>query len=119
MTAPTPFDAAIAAAVRSTQTVAGQPAVYRRGAVAVDLVAVRGRSTYDADTAAGKSARRANVDWIIAAADLVLAASRTKPARGDTLTVDGVTFRVVNGRGDTPWEYHGNADYLRVHTIAT
>jgi hypothetical protein len=80
--------------VSTVKSVAGSSVTYRRGVNTVSLTAVKSvvRVVLDGDD--GTSVEADRVDWLIAAADLVLAGSQTEPVEGDQVdeTVGSSTY---------------------------
>lgn len=58
---------------------------YRRGAASVQLAATIGSTEFEQDDRAGLTTREQVRDYLIAAADLVLAGATVLPARGDRI----------------------------------
>ena len=86
----------------------------------MSLLAVRGSTAWDR-TAPFNGVRIGDrsTDWLIKQADLVdSGAAEIQPQRGDEISVDGVTFRVMPyGPDNQLWMYHDrDRKYLRVHT---
>ena len=93
---------------------------YRRGANSVDLDATVGETTFDVESAHGIETWEAR-DFLIRAADLVLEAAATTPARGDRIAqVVGAKTLIfeVMAPGDAPaWRYSDRSRRtFRVHT---
>jgi len=59
-----------------------------------------------------------STDWIVLAADLTISGTVVTPQRGDTVTVDDITYRVMPfGASSQLWQYHDpERRYLRIHT---
>lgn len=108
-----------AAAWLATQlaTQAGTAAVYRRGAVSVAIIAVRGRTEYEAIRADGSIEKQVSVDHLVQASTLILGGQTILPARGDLIEVGDETFEVLAIPGARE---HRTCDpvgvMLRIHT---
>ena len=115
-----PVATAAAAAREASRRVRGEIVTYTRGAYSVSLLAVRG--TRDWSRVApqqGVKVGDRSTDWLIKQADLVdSGAAEIQPQRGDEISVDGVTFRVMPYGPDSQlWMYHDrDRKFLRVHT---
>ena len=116
---PSPI-ATAAAAREASRRVRGETVTYTRDAYSVTLLAVRG--TRDWSRVApqqGVKVGDRSTDWLIKQADLVdSGAAEIQPQRGDEISVDGVTFRVMPyGPDNQLWMYHDrDRKFLRVHT---
>jgi len=102
------------------QSHASQPVTYRRSAEQVVVNATIGRKDFAADTQEGRLYFRSN-DFLIPAADLVLAGQVALPERGDQIDVvlggATITFEVLSEDGIPPWEFSDPFQHvLRVHT---
>jgi hypothetical protein len=114
---------AIQAAQRAAQAasfqVRGEAATFARGANSCELTAVRGQSTWErSETYQAVRVGDRSTDWIVLAADLIISGTVVTPQRGDTITVDDVTFRVMPfGPSSQLWQYHDpERRYVRIHT---
>lgn len=111
--------AAANAARLASRAVRGETVAYTRGASTVAVTAIRGATGWDREAPYGgvRTGDR-STDWIIAAADLVIGGSAITPERGDTIEVDGITFRVMPfGADNQLWAYHDrDRTVLRIHT---
>lgn len=76
---------ALATAMRDN---AGTAVTYRRGADALSLTAVRGRSEFEVVDPSGATFHVQTVDWIFRAQDLVIDGKRVEPERGDLIEVE-------------------------------
>ena len=99
---------------------------YRRGANAVVVKATIGRTVFEQDDGAGVIIRTQVRDYLILAADLVLAGQKTLPEKGDQIeeTDAGQKFvyEVLPLGGEQHWRYSDPyRRTLRIHTklIAT
>jgi hypothetical protein len=97
------------------------PVTYCRGADSVRVAAAVGRTVFEIDDGYGAVERWESRDFLIAAADLVLAGAAVLPAAGDRIRdeQDGRTFvyEVMAPGKDPPWRYSGPyRTTLRVHT---
>ncbi len=99
---------------------------YRRGADTVVVKATIGRTVFEQDDGAGVIVRTQVRDYLIDAADLVLAGSRALPAKGDRIEeIDAGqkhTYEVLPLGGEQHWRYSDPyRRTLRIHTklIAT
>ena len=122
-----PVAAAAAAAREASRRVRGETVTYTRGAYSVTLLAVRGSTAWDR-TAPFNGVRVGDrsTDWLIKQAEFRTklsplvdsGAAEIQPQRGDEISVDGVTFRVMPyGPDNQLWMYHDrDRKYLRVHT---
>lgn len=72
---------------RKRRRMAGLPAIYSRGSDAVQLTAAPGRTKYETVDQEGATVAASQDDWLVTAAELVLAGVRTEPNRGDTIEV--------------------------------
>lgn len=93
---------------------------YSRGADEVTLSATVGRSDFETHTEFGIETAEAR-DYLVLAADLVLAGSAVEPVRGDqiTETIGGVehVFEVRAPGGAPPWRWSDqNRLTMRIHT---
>lgn len=95
--------------------------VYQRGADAVEIAATVGRTEFEQVDEHGVVQRLQSRDFLVRAADLVLAGAPTLPKAGDRIreTVGTQTFvyEVMAPGNEPPWRYsdpYRNA--LRIHT---
>lgn len=107
--------------------IAGESITYTRGGDSVTLTATPGKSLLRVMDSSGNSVVEwTDADWLISAADLILAGSTTLPERGDiiTRTKGGTVYtyevRPVESEGAWRWSDE-NRTIMRVHTkeIAT
>jgi hypothetical protein len=94
---------------------------YRRGAEQVVVKATIGRTLFEQDDGAGVIVRMQVRDYLIDAADLVLAGDVTLPAKGDRIEeIDGGkkhTHEVLPLGGEQHWRYSDPyRRTLRIHT---
>lgn len=109
------------------QNAAGETVTYERGLDSASLTAVIGRTEWDSIEGEGLVTRIESEDFLIEAADLVLAGEQTEPQRGDRIkrTIGGTThvFEVLpfGAAGDEqPFRYSDRSrSLLRVHTKHT
>ena len=100
--------------VRST---AGSTVTYQRASDTVTITAVRGRSTHTAESTEGIVYEAESVDYLVAAADLILAGSTITPAAGDLIVDGDETFEVLAEGGSPPYEPSDpDGATLRIHT---
>lgn len=95
--------------------------VYRRGEVWVEVPASIGKTTFELDDGSGAMIRSESRDYLILAAELVLAGTQTLPDRGDRIieAAGGQEFVYeVMAPGDEPhWRYSDlYRKTLRIHT---
>ena len=115
----TAIQAAQRAAQQASFRVRGESITFARSANSCTLTAVRGQSTWErAEVYQGVRASDRSTDWICLAADLLISGSAVLPQRGDTITADGITFRVMPfGATQQLWQYHDpERRYVRIHT---
>lgn len=94
---------------------------YLRGADGVDLPATIGSTTFEQVDEYGVVRRTQARDYLLSAADLVLAGAVTEPQAGDRIheTVGAQVFlyEVMAPGGEPPWRYSDRyRQTLRVHT---
>ncbi len=114
-----PISAASAAAQAAAFRLRRETVTFARGASSVTVQAVRGQRNWErSQPSGGVSIGDRSEDWIILAADLVISSVVVTPQRGDTITANGVTYRVMPfGAADQLWQYHDRDRlYLRIHT---
>ena len=73
--------------------------VYSRGEDSVELAATLDRSEHELATAEGFATVIESVDFLIAAADLVLNGAAAQPRRGDRIEYAGETYEVLDRPG--------------------
>ncbi len=102
---------------------AGRAVVYERGPYRIELTATLGRKAYQVDAGYGASVWVASMDFIVAAADLVLYGLAVAPETGDRIRVaragGGTDVYEVLAPGremsvSEPLDPHGTM--LRIHT---
>lgn len=99
---------------------------YRRGSDSVAVQATIGRTVFELDqplAEIGIAQRLESRDYLIQAADLVLAGEQTLPERGDqveeVLAGTTLTYEVMAPRGEPHWRYSDDhRRLLRIHTKA-
>ncbi len=94
---------------------------YQRGSDEVELSATIGRTVFEQDDHAGGLTRIESRDFLIRAADLVLASEVTLPQPGDRIIeIDSIatyTYEVMAPGNEPPWRYSDvNRSTLRIHT---
>ena len=94
---------------------------YSRGAASVELAATVGRTEYDVDIGHGVVERYESRDYLLRAADLVLAGAATTPQAGDRIAEVIGTATVVYGvmapAAEPLWAYADAGRLtMRVHT---
>ncbi len=94
---------------------------YQRGSGEVELAATVGRTVFEQDDHAGGLTRIESRDFLIRAADLVLAAETTLPQPGDRIietdSIATYTYEVMAPGTEPPWRYSDvNRSTLRIHT---
>ncbi len=94
---------------------------YQRGAESVEVQATIGRKEVLVETSAGALERHEQWDFLVAAADLVLAGNTTLPARGDRIKLPRVNhidvFEVMPLAGEDHWRWSDAFEQmLRIHT---
>jgi len=95
--------------------------VYARGADSVALQATLGRTHFEQADELGVIHRSETRDYLLRAADLVLAGALTTPRAGDRITeTDGAlihTYEVNAPGGEPPWRHSDpHRIALRIHT---
>lgn len=96
--------------------------VYSRGDDTVSLLATVGRTVFDVSDDYGAIIKRTSRDYLITAADLILAGAVAEPQRGDriieTIGEAEHEFEVIGPGGDEPdWRYSDPFQILlRIHT---
>lgn len=94
---------------------------YQRGGEEVELSATIGRTVFEQDDHAGGLTRIESRDFLIRAADLVLASEVTLPKPGDRIhesdELASYTYEVMAPGTEPPWRYSDvNRATLRIHT---
>ncbi len=100
---------------------ASRTVTYARGEQCVDLPATIGKTTFDVDDGYGVLVRYESRDFLVVAADLLLAGQATLPQRGDRVVEqqDGATYtyEVVAPGKEPCWRYSDPyRNTLRIHT---
>jgi hypothetical protein len=114
------FAATIAAGMRTLQAAAGVAVTYHRGPDSVALTAVPGKGTLEVQTARDFIEQVETSDWIIEAADLVLAGSVTLPKPGDRVKQTAGATRTVYEVMTPPYRASDNERLrIRIHTKQT
>jgi hypothetical protein len=95
--------------------------VYQRGADAVEIAATIGRTEFEQVDEHGVVQRLQSRDFLVRAADLVLAGAATLPKAGDRIreTVGAQTFvyEIMAPGNEPPWRYcDPYRKALRIHT---
>jgi len=95
--------------------------VYQRGADTVEMLATIGRTEFEQADEFGALRRTESRDYLVRAADLVIAGDPVSPKAGDRIreTDDGVTFiyEVMAPGNEPPWRYSDPyRRTLRIHT---
>lgn len=94
-----------------------QQVVYTRGAASITLTATLGRSEFEQVGDAVGLVRYESRDFLIAAADLVLASGAVLPAEGDRITWAGQIYEVMAPGGAPAWRHCDPYNKrLRIHT---
>ncbi len=94
---------------------------YQRGGSEVELAATIGRTVFEQDDHAGGLTRIESRDFLIRAADLVLATETILPKPGDRIresdAITIYTYEVMAPGTEPPWRYSDvNRTTLRIHT---
>lgn len=100
---------------------ASRVVAYTRGAQSVDLPTTIGKTTFEVDDGYGVLVRHESRDFLVLAADLVLAAEQVLPQRGDRIREtqgQQVFVYEVTAPGKEPcWRYSDSfRKTLRIHT---
>lgn len=95
--------------------------IYRRGDDSVEVAATIGSTAFERADEYGVVHRIESRDFLIAAADLVLAGTATLPKPGDRITETGSTsvheYEVMAPGGEPAWRYSDPQRLtLRIHT---
>ena len=91
--------------------------MYSRGSESVEVQATVGTTTFEVDDGYGVIVKWESRDFLITAADLVIAGEPVKPQRGDRITDSGKVYEVMApGKEDVcrPSDPYGVT--LRIHT---
>ncbi len=94
---------------------------YQHGVDQAELSATIGRTVFEQDDHAGGLTRMQSRDFLIRAADLVLASEITLPRSGDRIiesdAIATYTYEVMAPGTEPPWRYSDvNRLTLRIHT---
>lgn len=91
---------------------------YQRGSAKVSIYATIGKTDALIDTGLSVRIENNQVDWIIAATDLVIGGDAVTPIRGDVITgPDGTVYEVQAPDGQTqPYNQDPTGTQLRIHT---
>lgn len=94
---------------------------YQRASNQVEVQATIGRTVFEQDDHAGGLTRIESRDFLIRAADLILAAETTLPQPGDRIiesdAIATYTYEVMAPGTEPPWRYSDvNRLTLRIHT---
>lgn len=100
---------------------AGRSVIYSRGSSTVTITATKGQADLERLGVDPATVEDETADWILTAADLILAGAVAEPALGDriTETIGSTTaiYQVVSIGGARAWRYtDGNRYQLRVTT---
>ena len=77
----------------------------------------RGSTTYEVEDGSGNVVTARQTDWMVKVADYQFDDVAEEPKRGDTITSDGITYKVVR-LGDRVFEYADSGrTWYRIHTI--
>jgi hypothetical protein len=98
---------------------AATPVSYRRGTTTLQIVASKGRTSFDVTEPEGSVLRVDSVDFIVASAALDLGSGLVLPKRGDRITdAQGVEHEVSHpAGGQAPYGWCDPArQLLRIHT---
>ena len=95
--------------------------VYRRGADSVEIAATVGSTAFDRTDEYGVIHRIESRDYLVSAADLVLAGQAVTPKAGDRITETGDTrvheYKVMSPGDEPAWRYSDPQRLtLRIHT---
>lgn len=98
-----------------------QPIVYEQGGGRIELAATIGRTEFEIDDGAGALVRVEARDFLVSAADLVLAGAPVLPDRGDRIRETGgdkvYVYEVMAPGGGVPWRWSDPwRRTLRIHT---
>lgn len=89
---------------------------YARGASSLQIVATVGSTTFEVDDGTVMQ-RWESRDYLVRAADLVLAGGPIQPQRGDRITDGGVVYEVLAPAGQDCWRKSDPYGItLRIHT---
>ena len=94
---------------------------YSRGAASVEVAATVGRTVFRTVEDYGVEVREVSRDYLITAADLILAEVVVRPVAGDQIEEVGgettYTYEVMSFAGEPEWRWSDpHYDTLRVHT---
>ncbi len=85
---------------------------YRAPDVELTLQATQGRTEYEVDDEAGRTVQAHVVDFLVSAEDMEF-----DPAPGDTITIEGVIYEVMNFAGEGCWRWAtAFRETRRIHT---
>jgi len=115
------LSAIIDGALASMQACMGQAVTYARGGNSAAITACPGANPHRRAMAEGGAefAIDAQVrDWLVAAADLVLAGATVEPRRGDRITTEsGEVWELLELDGGPVWDWSDPANRIRrLHT---
>ena len=112
------FSASMPYMVAAFKGNAGETGIYARGPYQIpDLIGTRGDNSLTLDSSMSVRIEADEVDWIVAAADLVINGQPTLPLRGDKYTVNGETFQVMpRGNNLQPFSNEATGQQIRIHT---
>ena len=112
------FDSASRALFKTLSQAAGVNVSYKRsGGNTLSLRAVRGQTQFNQTSAIdGETLFMESNDFIFLASDMRDGSSTFLPARGDTITDDGVTYVVLSEGGDAMYKFTDQSKKtIRVH----
>jgi len=98
---------------------AAEAITYSRGAQAIEISAVAGRSQFSVSQPNGSArVQWSDADWIFSASLLVLGGRQSIPLKGDTIKRGSEVYEVSSPSGEAVFYYHDAPanTQLRVHT---
>jgi len=115
------FDSAVAGMAAVVRSSRGVVVTYRRGEASAEVTATVGQTVFEVEDEYGVVMQSQTRDYLIAAADLVLAGQRIEPQEGDRIEErrDGKTriYEVMAPGGEPAWRPSDPAgQILRIHT---
>lgn len=95
-------------------TADGATITYTRGATALSITAIRGRTSYETTASDGTYIRNETPDYLVKAADI---ATFTEPTDGDKITDGTSVYEVMSLSGENPWQWADwpNKTVFRIH----
>ncbi len=108
----------VAAASNLRELYLGDAVTYARGASTVSILATPGETRLEYLDPVGVTVAATLRDWIVTAADLVIAATTVKPARGDRIAVSETEVYEVHSPAPGMQCYHEDptGTQIRIHT---